>query len=237
MGLYGLQTKLVEQLFILGELRSDLVKVTDNADADLIDIYNFNYSTTNKYVTPTNFYRLIAACNSFIRKVKTKHPEVLDFNVSPTQYDNIYAEALCMRAWAYFNAVRIYGKVPYIHEDLVTVDQIEKFVDSPGDSANRHYYDMPKIVSVFTEELENKIKVGPDGRKAVGFKYDFVKEDPIWEVTTWHYYSYHSLLGQMYLFSEDLQKAHDHFEAVIPKSGMQENVSQRYDLNTSYAGG
>ena len=40
MGMYGLQQKLVEQLVVLGELRADLLKVTENADADLIEIYN-----------------------------------------------------------------------------------------------------------------------------------------------------------------------------------------------------
>ena len=42
MGLYGLQQKLVEQLLLMGELRGDLLKVTPNADADMIEIYNFN---------------------------------------------------------------------------------------------------------------------------------------------------------------------------------------------------
>ena len=34
MGLYGLQQNLVEQLVILGELRADLLTITENADAD-----------------------------------------------------------------------------------------------------------------------------------------------------------------------------------------------------------
>src|SRR5665647_867527 len=70
MGLYGLQQKLVEQLVVLGELRGDLLTVTPNADADLIEIYNFQASKTNKYADPTNFYKLISACNNFIRILK-----------------------------------------------------------------------------------------------------------------------------------------------------------------------
>src|SRR4030042_3805903 len=41
MGLYGLQQELVEQLVVLGELRGDLLNITPNADADLIEINNF----------------------------------------------------------------------------------------------------------------------------------------------------------------------------------------------------
>ena len=44
MGLYALQQDMVEQLMILGELRADLLTVTANADADLVEINNFNVS-------------------------------------------------------------------------------------------------------------------------------------------------------------------------------------------------
>jgi starch-binding outer membrane protein, SusD/RagB family len=37
---------------------------------------------------------------------------------------------ICMRAWAYFNAVRIYGKVPYIHESLTSIDETNAFLES-----------------------------------------------------------------------------------------------------------
>jgi hypothetical protein len=126
MGLYGLQQQLVEQLVVLGELRGDLLTVTPNANADLVEIYNFNVSEENEYASPTNFFTLIAASNNLIRVLQREHPEVLDNNSEITNYDKLYGEAICMRAWAYFNAVKIYGKVPYIHESLVTLDEIEQ---------------------------------------------------------------------------------------------------------------
>ena len=132
MGLYALQQQLVEQLMVLGELRGDLLTVTPNADADLVEVNNFDVSKTNKYASPTNFFKLISACNNFIRILKQDHPEVLDPSVAVTNYDRLYGEALCMRAWAYFNAVRIYGKVPYIYESLVTIPEIEDYVNYTG---------------------------------------------------------------------------------------------------------
>ena len=131
MGLYGLQQQLVEQLVVLGELRGDLMTVTPNADADLIEINNFQVSKTNKYANPVNFYKLIAACNSFISVLKKNHPEVLDKKIGVTNYDKLYGEALCMRAWAYFNIVRIYGKVPVIYESLTSIEEIEGYINSP----------------------------------------------------------------------------------------------------------
>lgn len=89
MGLYGLQQKLVEQLMVLGELRGDLLTITPNADADLVEVYNFNISKENKYASPVNFYKLIAACNNFIRILEKKHPEILDKESPVTNYDQI----------------------------------------------------------------------------------------------------------------------------------------------------
>ncbi|MEE4287244.1 MAG: RagB/SusD family nutrient uptake outer membrane protein, partial [Mariniphaga sp.] len=130
MGLYGLQQELVEQLVILGELRGDLLTITENADADMIEIYNFNISRENKYASPTNFFKLISASNNFIKVLEENHPDVLNPNAPVSNYDRLYGEALCMRAWAYFNAVRIYGRVPFIHESLTTIDEVESFLSS-----------------------------------------------------------------------------------------------------------
>ncbi|MGM0620428.1 MAG: RagB/SusD family nutrient uptake outer membrane protein, partial [Bacteroidota bacterium] len=141
MGLYGLQQKLVEQIVILGELRADLLTITQNADADMIEIYNFNISKENKYASPTNFFKLISASNKFIRVLEENHPEVTDPNSPVTNYDRLYGEAICMRAWAYFNAVRIYGKVPFIHESLTTIEEVENFLDS-----NEPYVDSVNII-------------------------------------------------------------------------------------------
>src|SRR5512133_97363 len=132
MGLYALQQQLVEQILVLGELRGDLLTITPNADPDLVEVYNFNMSKENKYASPTNFFKLISACNSFIRVLKKSHPEILNPQAQVTNYDRLYGEVLCMRAWAYFNAVRIYGKVPFIPESLTSMTEIEQFVNSSG---------------------------------------------------------------------------------------------------------
>jgi hypothetical protein len=96
MGMYGLQQQLVEQLMVLGELRGDLLTVTPNAEADLIEINNFSVSKSNKYASPTNFFKLISACNNLIRILQVRHPEVLDKKSAITNYDRLYGEVLCI---------------------------------------------------------------------------------------------------------------------------------------------
>ena len=250
MGLYGLQSKLVEQLVVLGELRGDLLTVTPNADADLVEINNFKVSKTNKYASPVNFFKLIAACNNLIRELKAKHPEVIDLaNTNTSNYDKLYGEALCMRAWAYFNAVRIYGKVPLIHESLTTVEDIEQYLNSTTtyrdtttvyqkDGFNfvkrdtiitltKQYYDIDMVENVFINQLETEVKT-------VGVDYNADQNDATWAVTAWNTISWHALLGQMYLTQGNLIKAAKHLNEIV---GMGPNVlpDYRYQLTNLFA--
>lgn len=232
LGLYSIQQDLVEQLLVLGELRADLLKVTENADVDLVEVYNFEVSKTNKYASPVNFYRLIGACNSLKSQLEKEHPEVLDKNQEPTSYDRMYGEVLCMRAWAYFNAVRIFRKIPYIHSSLTSVDEIENYVNSAhvyNDSLHviygqdgyhndtirdttfvleKLYLDMNAVIDTFTYELENKVK-------AVGVIHNKDFDDQSWDVTIWNYYAMKSLLGQMYLYKQDYNGALQHFQPIM----------------------
>ena len=249
MGLYGLQQKLVEQLLILGELRGDLLTITQNADADMVEVYNFNISKENKYASPTNFFKLISACNNFIRILETKHPEVIDPDSAVTNYDRLYGEALCMRAWTYFNAARIYGKVPYIYESLVTIEEIENYINSPGEyidsvyinyatngyyndtvynypiTLEKNYYNLDLVIDVFTNQLEKKVK-------AVGVNHYIENNDNTWEVTIWNTWALYALLGQMYLTKGDLTQAAKYFGYIMYNSTTD---PMRYQLDNSFA--
>jgi len=248
MGLYGLQQKLVEQLVVLGELRGDLLTITPNADADLVEIYGFQVSKTNKYADPTNFYKLISACNSFITQLKTKHPEVMDKKIAVTNYDKLYGEALCIRAWAYFNAVRIYGKVPVIHESLTSVGEIEAYLNSSSTyidnvhivfgqdgfkndttynqpiTLQKQFYDQGMVIKVFSKQLEEEVK-------AVGVNHYIDNNDKTWEVTVWNTFAWHALLGQMYLTSGDLLKSADHLNAIA----FTNSDNYRYQLDKTFS--
>ena len=232
MGLYSLQQKLVDQIVVLGELRADLLEITPNADKDLKEVYNFQISNTNKYASPEGFYRLIGACNSLITQLKTAHPEVLDKRIIATSFDRLYGEALCMRAWAYFNAVRIYGKVPYVWESMTTVEEITNYVNSsttiidtvhiifdPGGYYNdtlrndtilleRHFLDTRAVIDTFTTQLLNEVK-------AVGVLHNTYNLDATWDVTIWNKYAWRTLLGQMFLYQGDLTAAYEQFSHIL----------------------
>ena len=197
MGMYSLQQKLVEQIMVLGELRGDLLTVTENATPDLVEVNEFSIRRDNPYASPVNFYKLIVASNRLIHQLSTAYPHVLDKNEPVNNYDRLYGEALCMRAWAYFNAVRIYGKVPLIPESLTLIEDIEDYVNSqtefvipeyiifsPGGYYNdtirdttiileRTFLNEKEVIEYFSRQLENDIK-------AVGVNHSIYNDDETW---------------------------------------------------------
>jgi tetratricopeptide (TPR) repeat protein len=251
MGLYALQQKLVEQIVVLGELRGDLLEITRNADRDLIEIYNFSFSPSNKYVSPVNFYKLIGACNKLQTKLEENHPEVLDKESDISNYDRLYGEVLCMKAWAYFNAARIYGKVPYIYPSLSGIDEIKDYVNSEGrylDTLHiiygqdgyhndtirdtiivleKKYISLNAVIDTFTNKLENNIK-------AVGVIHNKNFNDVTWDVTIWNNYARHALLGQMYLFEQNYDMALEHFNPIIYNYDSENNYI-KFGLDSKFA--
>ena len=234
LGLYSLQQDLVEQLVILGELRGDLTVITDHADNDLREIYYFNVSPNNKYASPRGFYRLIIACNMLLNKLEEKHPNVKDPDALINNYDRYYGEVLCMRAWAYFNAARIYGKIPYIPSSIININEIEKFVNppqTPGNPivSNNAFLDLFSIIDTLTLQLKTKVK-------AVGVNHYILNADATWDVTIWTNYSRLALIGQMYLTKGDLAQARASFQPIMfnndPGYGIRFGLDNTFAFNS-----
>lgn len=257
MGLYSLQQELAEQIMILGELRADLLTTTPNAERDLLEIQNFQVSRLNKYASPRNFYILIAACNNLQRTLELNHPEVLDPESEITNYDRLYGEVITMRAWAYFNAVRIYREIPYIPIELTSIDEIVSYVNSsyslrdtigrvfnPDGSIDSVYRDpvrenaylgLSDIVDSCAWQIENRIKE-IRGVKAIGVNHYIENDDNTWEVTIWNEYAMYYLLGQMYLYQGDLQKSLEYLEPILYINDP-EASSIRYGLDNTFQRG
>jgi len=254
LGLYALQQELVDQIMVLGELRGDLVEITRNADKDLIEIYNFQISKSNKYASPENFYKLIANCNNLLQKIIIKEPNVLNLDAPPNNYDRLYGEVECMRAWAYFNAVRIYGKIPYIYPFLNSVEEIVEYVNEGtttvdsldivfdihgyfNDTLRNEVIELEKIfltqeavIDTLTRVLENNIKI-------VGLQYNIDNGDATWDATAWSTYSYHSLLGQLYLYDGNYSKAMEHFTPILYNYESSGSGRIRFGLDRQFMNG
>ena len=138
--LQGLQ-QLADQYVFQGEMRGDLTRTTTYTDNNLRQLADFSATTTNKYDSAYVYYRVINNCNYYIAHRDTTLHTGADFVVMKE-----YVAVKAIRAWAYMQLARIYGKVPFYTEPLTQISQI--------DGGNYPELDMAGIVAKLAPDLE-----------------------------------------------------------------------------------
>jgi len=96
---------------ILGELRGDLLTVTENSPQDLRDIMNFDVNADNSYLNEKNYYAIINNCNYLINKIDTS----MVVGDQRVLYREMSA-AKTIRAWVYLQLCLDYGYVYYYYQ-------------------------------------------------------------------------------------------------------------------------
>lgn len=108
-GMYdAIQTTLETNYFYWGDYRSDAVERNRN-NGDLNLFYN-TLSPTHATSNWNNIYKVILSANISIKYL----PSLNSGDAASKSY--MLAEALTVRAWMYFYAVRVWGRVPLITE-------------------------------------------------------------------------------------------------------------------------
>ena len=126
-GLFGLLQGLQavgDNYVIMGELRGDLMDVTENSSQELHDICEFNVDEENSYLKEREYYALINNCNYYIHR--------LDTTITRREADKNYpvkvlrpymAQAKTLRAWCYLQLCLDYGRVKYADEAFLDVSR------------------------------------------------------------------------------------------------------------------
>ncbi len=122
-----LQT-IADRTILLGEVRGDLVDVTDATNADLRDVAMFNIGSDNKYNNPRDYYAVINNCNYFIAKADT----ALKNNRNEAIFLREYAAVKGFRAWTYLQLVLNYGEVPFVTTPILTKEEADATYPTMG---------------------------------------------------------------------------------------------------------
>ena len=112
---------LADRTILLGELRGDLVEITDYAPAAVRQIYNFEVDDDNIYNSPRDYYAVINNCNYFIAKADT----ALKNNRNEYIFKREYAAMKAFRAWTYLQLALNYGEVRFVTEPILTKQQAD----------------------------------------------------------------------------------------------------------------
>lgn len=123
-GLYGTLKPLPKYLFVMSEIRSDNVWVlTDTKQNDYADVATFNANglLTDDIVKNcwADYFKVVATANMLLEKIGDVE---YTYEESKTQYE---AEARFIRAMAYFDLVRFFGRVPLTTKALTTAEAFQ----------------------------------------------------------------------------------------------------------------
>lgn len=142
-----------DRTILLGEVRGDLVDVTNAANSDLRELSLFNISDNNKYNSPKDYYAVINNCNLFIAKADT----TIRNSSNKQIFIKEYAAAKAFRAWTYLQLAINYGRVPYVTEPITTKEQSEAQyeVKDITDLCNTLVADIAPLADVETPDYGN----------------------------------------------------------------------------------
>lgn len=150
-GFLGIMTKMQaigDKEILLTDTRADLLEPTDQSNADLIALYNYDTDLqNNSYANPAGYYEVIIACNDYIEKMKEyrKQPQVAD-SISK----NLMSSALRIKVWAYKTLGEIYGQAVWFNDPVTKVSSI-------SDPEKFKRLDMPELVDSCLAALDNGV--------------------------------------------------------------------------------
>jgi hypothetical protein len=113
--------QLGERYVLLGELRGELMSVTNRADIDLQAIADFTATTGNRYVSTREYYAVINNCNYFLQHVDTSI-------VAGGKRIMLgeYALVKTIRAWTYLQLGLNYGKATWLVNPILDIDEMNQ---------------------------------------------------------------------------------------------------------------
>lgn len=194
----------------IGDIASDdALKGGQNlADGgDVYDIDNFKVNANNPVLL--NYYRAkyqgIARCNLALQEVAKMEPDDI---MDQSRKDCLLGEAYFMRAFYYFQLVRVFGGVPLV--DFV-IDSSEKW-KQPRASVEDVYAHIISDLTAAEKMLWNKSKYAPEdlGRATKG--------------------AAQAMLCKVYLYTKDYSKAYDWGKTFVDT----QYRAGEYSLNADY---
>jgi len=213
IGIYGKFMKLARQYMLWNELRGDLMDITVNADQYLRQLSEQSVTSDNPYINPQAFYDVIINCNDALKNFTI----MLQQNKLKTdEYNQRYSDIGTLRSWLYLQLGIHFGNIPYVTDPLSQVSDLHDPSKFPMIPLNQLIDSLVK----FTESLPflENYPAGTNLQTVVdGYP------------TSKFYINKNILLGDLYLWQGQYDKAADRFKRVMEINGPVGNNAQFYD--------
>lgn len=117
MGILSQLQKIGERYVLLGELRGDLMALTDKASVSLKEISQLQFTADNEYADKVDYYSIINNCNYAIARMDTTLTNYQDKIMLPE-----FAAIKTIRAWTYLQIAQIFGTAYYYTEPILNLE-------------------------------------------------------------------------------------------------------------------
>lgn len=184
MGILSELESLGERYVVLGELRGDLLEITENASTSLKDIYNFSVQADNPYANVRDYYGVINRCNFLIHNIDT----AIVSRGQKVMYKE-FAAAKAIRAWTYLQLALNHGLVKYYEQPLTSIQDAEKDMEELGPDAL-----LPRLIA----DLEPVRDIPLPGELPLGDDVDDSRQ---------LLFPVQFVLGDLYLYNQEYEKA------------------------------
>jgi len=191
IGIFTKLQKLADRYVLLGELRGDLMDITENAGLDLREINDLNITADNSYNVIEDYYSVINHCNYLINNIDTALTTKGEKSLLKE-----YAAAKAIRAWTYMQIALNYGTAKYYKEPILTVQ---------ASQASFPEYSINDLVPVLIQDLEPVKNVEKPGGISLGV--DMTSDKLFFPIPL--------LLGELYLWNGQYENAAREYYSLI----------------------
>jgi starch-binding outer membrane protein, SusD/RagB family len=213
IGVYGKFMKLAKPYLLLNELRADLMDITTNSDANLRQLSEHTATVNNPYIDPQPFYEVIVNCNDVLENFKKMYAAS---KLKQEEFNQRYSDVGAIRSWVYLQLGIHYGSIPYVTNPITQVNELKYANNFP-------MLTLPVLIdslTAFTERLP--------------FTDDYPTGATLQTVvdgysTSRFFINKNVLLGDLYLWQGQYDKAADRYKRVLEINGPVGNSTQFYN--------
>lgn len=192
-GILSRLQKIADSYVLLGELRADLMDVTESSDISLREIYSFDISKNNKYVDLNNYYDVINNCNYVLKNLDSAKVDA-GKKLELSQYAAIKS----IRAWTYMQIALNFKTATYYVDPILTIEDTKKTYPE---------YDIEELADVLIADLLPLKDVPMPNIGTIG-SYN----------VSYSYFPIRFLLGDLYLWKGEYQNAATEYHDLMFKN-------------------
>ncbi|QZT37289.1 RagB/SusD family nutrient uptake outer membrane protein [Halosquirtibacter xylanolyticus] len=192
VGIYSGIQEIMPSVILFNGLRSDEMGIDESASPQIRSIYNYMELSTNSYVDPTKFYKVIVNCNDFLKNANVF--EQRRDEVSLKNYQACIGEVHRIKYWCYWMIAKIYGEVYIFDESFETDFEVQKIKDMTPFTLQEVIPELIKVLEDPSYHWDKKIN------------WQQLVDEP---KAIYNYYGieHQVLLGDLYLWNKEYKKA------------------------------